>query len=194
VSQGDHRIEVESQEETAAEREAREQESQRHQEQLALFQKLIEDEVLPEWLLITMIELGIVTLHDDLLPCSAPNRTEHWADFDEELKLYREAPNEKSAPDASRFACPIETQISGFDEERPAPCCVARQRQHETLDCDDQPEKCAALDDPQDPVNAVQLRPCVVLGRILEDGVFIPLLRNREEAEARRWPRGKPRA
>src|SRR5579883_513920 len=83
-------IRVIDQQETPAQAEARERLNRLHVEQAGLLAQLLQEEVLPAYAVTVMIELGLVTLHDDLLPCQAGQRYTHWVEHQDAVDAYRE--------------------------------------------------------------------------------------------------------
>ena len=169
---------------------------------------------LPESLVSDMIDLGILSQDDDTLPCLQDGRMNHPEDWYYERKRYREhrakdpdAPpypredeeweafRKRRLPTVGAYACPIRALVNSWDEEPPLACIEARRRQRDTKSYQEDPKKLQLLDDPADPVNALQLRPCRVLATVLFDEILVKVARRQRLLDQERYPHGgKPRA
>ena len=98
-------IEVISSIETPEEIAARDQARKVYLARRELMDKLIEDDVLPFWLVMVMIEMGIITLDEDgPMPCDDHHRDTHWVDYDRKLERYRELKlNPAPKPDGAEW-------------------------------------------------------------------------------------------
>lgn len=191
------------------------------EDQRAVFQKLIDDEVLTAETLGLLIELGFVVTVENVQPCDDVQRAEEWWNFDKAVDAYMDRkvnpaphPDELGRPlgfteyhqqlqlhfnyppRLGMVRCPLAGDAWGAD--KPLPCSKARAMQVEFQKWrEDHAEWRHAIEDPQDPVNLHQMRPCVVLGDILADAVLVPIYCKRRQAEnppPSRWPVVKPRA
>ncbi len=219
MSQHDGRIEVEEKQETAEKAAERERANRLRARQSALMQGLIEDDVFPAWIMVQLVKLGLTRLDPDPMPCDETQREHHWVNHEKALRRYRElkenpvpAPgpgrpwgNRKAMqayedqerdhlnrpPNPGTARCPL---LSDPFEGDPPPCAHARRVLLRSISAEDDPAKYRQLADPADPVNALDMRPCQVLGWTLVEAVLRPIYRKQFEAEVRRWPAGKPLA
>ena len=182
--------------------------------QRTLLLDLVESGQLPRHVVNQMIDLGMLAQADDVMPCQQDGRHHHPSDWHHALGRYREhlrdpppPPKEplglremweerqsRCLPSTGKYCCPLLAQADAWEEQPPVACIEARRRQRGTLGYQDDPERQALLDAPDDPVNALRLRPCRVMGDLLYDEILVAVARRKREAEARRWPAGKPRA
>lgn len=207
-------IEVESHEETAESREQVRQRIQLEGRQRELLLNLVDDETLPSHAISFMIDLGILAPAEDLVPCRQDGRRAHWVDYHNLVERYRERQRNpppprtkpltwdqewedrktRMPPNTGEYVCPVLSLAHDWEVNPPVACVEARETQRSARGYVDNPDQQALLDDPEDPVNELKLRPCRVLAQMLIDGIFVTLGRRDREAEERRWPQGKPKA
>ncbi len=115
--------------------------------------------------LMTMIRLGIIADDEDWVPCEDGHRSNNSGDWDEQYEeaLLQRRLGEITPLEPSTFCCPLMSQT--YYAEVALPCIVAQREQASYFAGSGAPGP--KLLDPDDPVVATELRPCLVLGHEL---------------------------